>query len=359
MPIKVVMPDLQPGWVGGVRYLSTIRAGIDQLEAEGFIEVLRWPKVSFDNDKSRYKFGLRNAVTFSFDAIRSIRGINLPRPMSPFSRKSLAWIPDLQDVERPEFFSNSELIRREKLRKRYLEKRYAFIFSSRNALDVFNSIGYTEPLIAGILRFATNFSIENENAASNLKCEGCREEGFFYLPNQWWVHKNHELALKSFLEYQLSGGKKHLVLTGSEFDSRWRGYSADYLFSKINLRNVHRMGLVDRTLQRELYFGSKAVLQPSRYEGWSTTIEEALSCGTPIIASNIPTNIEQLIDCPDSIVLRANTVNDFVEALHSPPKRLNRSEISFRNAERWQRFIQDLKTVVSVGEYLTGEGKVK
>jgi len=39
---------------------------------------------------------------------------------------------------------------------------------------------------------------------------------------------------------------------------------------------------------------SQAVIQPSLFEGWSTVIEDAMSLQVPVIASNIPVNIEQL-----------------------------------------------------------------
>ncbi|MCK5691803.1 MAG: glycosyltransferase, partial [Bacteroidales bacterium] len=35
-------------------------------------------------------------------------------------------------------------------------------------------------------------------------------------------------------------------------------------------------------------------LQPSLFEGWSTVIEDAISLQVPVIASNIPVNMEQL-----------------------------------------------------------------
>ncbi len=40
--------------------------------------------------------------------------------------------------------------------------------------------------------------------------------------------------------------------------------------------------------------GAAAVLQPSRFEGWSTIIEDAKSLGKPIVASDIAVHREQL-----------------------------------------------------------------
>ncbi len=41
---------------------------------------------------------------------------------------------------------------------------------------------------------------------------------------------------------------------------------------------------------------AEAVLQPSRFEGWSTVIEDAKAMGQLVIASNIDVHVEQLGD---------------------------------------------------------------
>ena len=39
---------------------------------------------------------------------------------------------------------------------------------------------------------------------------------------------------------------------------------------------------------------AKAIVQPSLFEGWSTVIEDARSLQVPVIASDLPVNIEQI-----------------------------------------------------------------
>jgi len=355
MAIKVALPDLQPGWVGGVRYLSSLRIAVEALECQGVVEVVNRPRFYVKENVKRKKYGLLNGLTYSLDSIRGIDALNLPRPLGAFSKRSLAWIPDLQDIERPEFFSSEEILRRKNLRKKYLNRNRAFIFSSSHSLNVFNSIGYQEPLIAGTLRFTSIFESELEDRFSTLTCNGCKENGFFYLPNQWWVHKNHPWALESFLEYQKSGGTAHLVMTGTEVDSRWPDYSAHTILTKFSVKNVHRLGLVKRSLQRELYDKAIAVIQPSSYEGWSTTIEEALSLGAPVIASDIPSNSEQLVDRTDSLLIRLNSRANLTDALFSPPKKLRKIELDGLATLRWERFLKDLESVIQMGEKLTRE----
>ena len=54
------------------------------------------------------------------------------------------------------------------------------------------------------------------------------------------------------------------------------------------------MGLIPRDEQLFLMKHAQAVLQPSLFEGWSTVIEDARSLQAPVIASNLPVNVEQL-----------------------------------------------------------------
>ena len=53
------------------------------------------------------------------------------------------------------------------------------------------------------------------------------------------------------------------------------------------------LGLVSYADLMALMWHSVAVINPSRFEGWSTTVEEAKSLGVPVIASDIVVHREQ------------------------------------------------------------------
>jgi glycosyltransferase involved in cell wall biosynthesis len=353
MSILVALPDLQPGWHGGQRYLSTIREGMNILERKGIVEVVKSPRIIRDENKPRSKYGPLNAAIHGADLIRGICALNVPRPISSLSVRSLAWIPDLQDVERPEFFSTRELDRRAKLRDKYRRNHNALFFSSNHAMEIFKSMNFPDGLIAGVVRFSMDLGFARRDLEVNFQCKGCEEFGYFYLPNQWWIHKNHEWALNSFREYQSSGGKKHLVLTGIESDPRWPNYSAEKILAQMGLVGVHKLGFVSRSDQNFFYENASAVIQPSSYEGWSTTIEESVSLGIPVIASNIPSNIEQLAGCPDSILVQIHSTSELAKALFNPPIRLELGEVQKRNTYRNARFIDDLRQVIEKGDLQT------
>jgi len=64
---------------------------------------------------------------------------------------------------------------------------------------------------------------------------------------------------------------------------------------------------------------SQAVVQPSFFEGWSTVIEDARSLQVPVVASNIPVNIEQLGD--EGTFFDPNNPEDLAALINNFPER--------------------------------------
>ena len=56
------------------------------------------------------------------------------------------------------------------------------------------------------------------------------------------------------------------------------------------------MGVIPREHQLGLMKHSLAVIQPSKFEGWSTVVEDAKSLQKQILLSNIPVHVEQMGD---------------------------------------------------------------
>ncbi len=64
---------------------------------------------------------------------------------------------------------------------------------------------------------------------------------------------------------------------------------------------------------------SQAVLQPTLFEGWSTVIEDAISLQVPVVASNLPVNIEQL--GKDGVYFDPHNPSELAEILIDYPER--------------------------------------
>jgi glycosyltransferase involved in cell wall biosynthesis len=119
---------------------------------------------------------------------------------------------------------------------------------------------------------------------------------FVYLPNQFWAHKNHKVVVQALALAKAQGSQVTVVCTGSAWDHRNPWYFSELLatISELGLRdNLILLGFIPHAHLFQLMRQSLAVLQPSLFEGWSTTVEEAKSVGKSVILSDIPVHREQ------------------------------------------------------------------
>jgi glycosyltransferase involved in cell wall biosynthesis len=121
-------------------------------------------------------------------------------------------------------------------------------------------------------------------------------EKFIYLPNQFWAHKNHKTVVEALTLLRKQGVKPFIVCTGNPIDSRNPAYFADLMqsISRAGVRDqIALLGLVPHVDVYALMRQSAAVINPSLFEGWSTTVEEAKSVGKRLALSDIGVHREQ------------------------------------------------------------------
>lgn len=122
---------------------------------------------------------------------------------------------------------------------------------------------------------------------------------FFYLPNQFWSHKNHAVVVEALKLLQKSGvlvTTLPIILTGRTEDARdpklYSRLMADVQASGVASHFRH-LGLIPYEDVFALNAAADAVINPSKFEGWSTSVEEAKALGTPLILSNLRIHQEQ------------------------------------------------------------------
>jgi len=121
-------------------------------------------------------------------------------------------------------------------------------------------------------------------------------EKFFLLANQFSHHKNHPVVFEAVRQLRDEGVPVVVACTGSTFGFR----GSDYLESIVEFLQKHELGdavrildLIPRADQVALMRRSAAILQPSRFEGWSTVVEDAKTLGKPLLVSDLPVHREQ------------------------------------------------------------------
>ncbi|HCE3276381.1 TPA: glycosyltransferase, partial [Vibrio parahaemolyticus] len=109
-----------------------------------------------------------------------------------------------------------------------------------------------------------------------------------------WPHKNHEIVLHAIKYLKEKGYKStQVVCSGSTNSMAYKSFSS--LKEKLGIgRELKVLGLIPKDHVVHLQNFSKAIINPSLFEGWSTTVEEAKSLNKNLILSDIAIHREQV-----------------------------------------------------------------
>lgn len=214
--------------------------------------------------------------------------------------KIICWIPDFQHLHLPEMFSKEELgLRDITFRKRILESD-RMVVSSNDALKDCISFESSSAGKIKVLHFVSQidtvvYQEDKENKKKILEKFRLPEK-FFYLPNQFWKHKNHAIVYKAIAFLKKQGLDVVLVCSGNFQALENIGYidSLQQLMEDLRIENnIILLGMVSYSEVQFLMRNSVSVINPSYFEGWSSTVEECKSMGKNMIISDIPVHREQ------------------------------------------------------------------
>jgi glycosyltransferase involved in cell wall biosynthesis len=311
------------GWLGGINYYRNLLTAIYALP-ERKIEVViftglktsakhlaGFPPVKivrnsmFDQDSFAWRVRYYLKRKFSNDLLLTlllkITGIEILSHSDWLSKNTtiptIGWIPDFQHVHLPEFFSAAEIAARDKNfgeLSRYCTK---VIVSSYDALaDLLRFDPRCKPK-AQVLQFVVAATTSLVLPTRKELEEKYNFAGkYFLLPNQFWKHKNHQVVIEA-LGLLAKSNKEILILsTGNTVDYRHPQYFQSVM-DRVRDLGVNKsfcpLGLVPADDLAALMQHSSVIINPSYFEGWSTTVEEAKSMGKTVVLSDIPVHREQ------------------------------------------------------------------
>lgn len=214
--------------------------------------------------------------------------------------KTINWIPDFQHVHLPEMFSLKEVNYRNKKFKRLIKHSDLIVLSSYDALKDLNFFSNESENKARVLQFVSQpdekfFALKDSDRKSILD-EYSLPNDFFYMPNQLWKHKNHLFVFRAINELKQEGVEICVVCSGHLNDYRNRSHIEE-IRNYINNNNLHNnirlLGLIDYEDVFTLIKFSKAVINPSLFEGWSSSVEECKSVNKKMILSDLDVHFEQ------------------------------------------------------------------
>ena len=220
------------------------------------------------------------------------------------SFRVIDWYPDFQFLHLPELFPGLDASREIRRLRSHIARADAIVLSSHAAFADFLSIAPESSVHrTRVLQFVSQpdaklKGIDYGRGAETIERRYGIKGRYFYLPNQFWVHKNHWVVLKAVAEMKARGTEITVVCTGNLRD--YRTAHSDYVDSLKsfiaagNLENNFRiLGLIPYDDVLILMRNCVAVINPSRFEGWSSTVEEAKSIGKRLVLSSIPVHREQ------------------------------------------------------------------
>ncbi len=314
-------------WTGGINYLVNLLAAVNELPGRPIEPVLfaspdtdaatlaritpflsQPPVLSNYWKKGSLAYRTRILKTLvtgcDQDALRLFRQVGIDVTFvhvswfgGRFPIPTIVWIGDFQHRALPSMFSRSAYAKRE-LGFRLLTKYGTTIVASSNVgcaecRNYFpNTRGAIESLPFVVRVPAAAFQIE----AEVIKRKYDLPERFFYVPNQFWLHKNHAKLFEAVDSLVSRGETINVVCSGNPCDPRNPDYY-DGLNRWIETRglssSIRLLGMIPYEDIFALMRASHAMINPSLYEGWSTTVEEAKAIGVPMILSGIDVHREQ------------------------------------------------------------------
>lgn len=236
----------------------------------------------------------------------------------------ISWIPDFQYLHLPELFPGIDIAIESTRMRAIAAQSDILVLSSYAALEDFRSIedSKSAPRVT-VLQFVSQPSVFVHGTAAPLTRASMESKHgfrgrFFFLPNQFWQHKNHAIAFAAVKTLREQDVGVCLLCTGNLRDYRMQGTSyVDRLLQFIadnHLEsNIRILGAIDYSEVLFLMRNCVAVINPSRFEGWSSTVEEAKSMGKRLILSDIPVHREQ--DPPGALFFGPDDEHGLVQAM--------------------------------------------
>ncbi|MDR6304572.1 glycosyltransferase involved in cell wall biosynthesis [Nitrobacter vulgaris] len=310
-------------WSGGYNYQRNLFAALNRYRRDEFAPVV-FAGVSADGDDlaafaaipkvevvqaaafDRRRFGLVSALLTGNDraALAAFREHNIDAVIEnarffgwrlPYP--AVAWFPDFQHRRLPQLFSPVARWRRDIGFRVQIAAGRIIMLSSQSALEDCEAFYPNMRGKASVVRFATQPSAELLTADPlGILDQYKLPRSFFYLPNQFWRHKNHQVVIDALAILASRGLDVVVAASGSKDDPREPDYFESLerqVYARALTRNFRYLGMIPMPHVYALLRVCTAMLNPSRFEGWSTTVEEAKSFGVPMILSDLKVHREQ------------------------------------------------------------------
>lgn len=308
------------GWIGGLYYLKNIifsclqnlnitdKFDIVVLIDPGHADIFSCfmdseiVDVRIFESENKWKLMFCEMKLVWLQGVKYCYALELNKIGQLFKKKGIFWIPDFQHRTLPEFFKQDELERKQQNDRKMVMSENPMVLSSYDAkhdlerfypdyhcrIEVVHFVSYIEPEVRAI----TPEMERQTREKFDLK------KKYIYLPNQFWQHKNHIVAVKAIelLKKRHALEDYDFVFTGNLQDYRNPEY-IDKLKAIMEAPDVadsiKLLGFVERREQLCIMKNAQFIVQPSLCEGWGTVLEDAKVLDKIVLLSDIAVHQEQ------------------------------------------------------------------
>lgn len=230
---------------------------------------------------------------------------------------TVSWIPDFQHRRLPQFFTPAMLRQRDRSYSEAIDRSTLVIVSSEAARRDLATFYPRYAAKARVLRFADCSTDEaREVGLDELRSRYDLPSKFFVLPNQFWVHKNHRTVVRALGLLCRSQRDVVVIATGNTHDPRYPTLFSE-LIAELDANGGGKafrpLGVVPFADLAGLLRHAVGVINPSLFEGWSTTVEESKSLGKLVVLSSIDVHREQ--DPPRALFFSPLDASELAERL--------------------------------------------
>lgn len=311
-------------WLGGVYYAQNLLKALNTLDEDRkpVVHIFCLNDKAFDNLKNEtsYPFLEKTIVKTIFwkrvwrkivRCFNNVKADNIdifnlssyddiyfPCSSGPAIDKLINWIPDFQEKRLPEMFKIEDIRERDEIIRSCCKRVIPLVFSSFDAQsDFFHFYPDYREHPTFVLHFAASLpdysEVENDIVKKKYGISNC----YLFCANQFWKHKNHLYLFKAFKKALDKGLDMQLVCTGKMSDYRNPEYIEEirnFIVSNHMEKNILLLGMIDRLELLCLMKNSYAVVQPSLFEGWNTTVEDCKAMSKFVFLSDLKVHQEQL-----------------------------------------------------------------
>ncbi|ROQ22530.1 glycosyltransferase [Gallaecimonas pentaromativorans] len=308
-------------WMGGVNYYVRICEALDKMALPIEVVVFMPPgtpdyirasfeKMSFvsckvvDSTKQSFKdliTALVSGLDPTVNKLLRLHNINMVIENAAFYGwrtrfRVISWVPDLQHAFLPHFFSLSTRVKRDfGFFLQSLFRKDIIVSSQDTKRSFLERYRVSDRCKIKVVRFSPNVVGTERPLLSLDKLQskfGFRQP-YIFMPNQYWPHKNQKLVVEAIQHLRESGRKPLQVISTGNFNTECYKQINEFLERNELLDDYKVLGFVSNDELESLLYYSKALLNPSLFEGWNSSVEDAKARKKFLILSDIPVHREQ------------------------------------------------------------------